>query len=207
MAAALTLRVGCIVLAAGAGRRFGGDKLIATLRGRPVLQYAVDAACGARTLSCTLVLGDGAARILAAVDPRRCAVVLNAEWRSGIASSIGCGLRAHSEDDACIVMAGDTPFAASADLDRLIAAWGATSSIVALRAGSVWGAPVLFPRRDFAALRALEGDAGAKRHAAQQRERLIFVDAEDRNAFADIDTQDDLKRLSGSETRRTPRLR
>jgi molybdenum cofactor cytidylyltransferase len=195
------------VLAAGAARRFGGDKLIATLLGRPVLQYAVDAACGARTLSCTLVLGDGAARILAAVDPRRCAVRVNADWRSGIASSIGCGLRVHSEDDACIVMVGDTPLVASVDLDRLIAAWGATSSIVALRAGTVWGAPVLFPRRDFAALQALEGDAGAKRYAAQQRDRMIFVDAADRNAFADVDTQDDLKRLSGSGTRRTRRSR
>jgi molybdenum cofactor cytidylyltransferase len=71
----------------------------------------------------------------------------------------------------------------------------------------VWGAPVLFPRRDFAALQALEGDAGAKRYAAQQRDRMIFVDAADRNAFADVDTQDDLKRLSGSGTRRTRRSR
>lgn len=205
MAAAVTPRVGCVVLAAGAGRRFGGDKLIAPLRGRPVLQYAVDAACGAQTLSCTLVLGDGAARVLAAVEPRRCAVVMNRDWRSGIASSIRCGLRGHNEDDACIIMTGDTPFIASADLDRLIAAWGATSSIVALRAGDVWGAPVLFPRRDFAALRRLDGDVGAKRYAVKQRQRLVFVDASDPNAFADVDSQADLRRLNGAGTRRTRR--
>jgi molybdenum cofactor cytidylyltransferase len=203
VAAALTPRVGCIVLAAGAARRFGGDKLIAPLRGKPVLQYAVDAACGARALSCTLVVGDGAARLLAAVDPRRCAVIVNGDWRTGIASSIRCGLRAHHDDDACIIMTGDTPLITSADLDRLIAAWGATSSIVALRAGDVWGAPVLFPRGDFAKLRSLEGDAGAKRYAAQQRQRLAFVDASDPNAFADVDTRDDLRRLSGPGTRRT----
>jgi molybdenum cofactor cytidylyltransferase len=205
VAAAVTPRVGCVVLAAGAGRRFGGDKLIAPLRGRPVLQYAVDAACGAQTLSCTLVLGDGAAQVLAAVEPRRCAVVMNPDWHSGIASSIRCGLRGHNEDDACILMTGDTPFIASVDLDRLIAAWGATSSIVALRAGDVWGAPVLFPRRDFAALRALDGDVGAKRYAVKQRQRLVFVDASDPSAFADVDSQADLRRLNGAGTRRTRR--
>src|SRR5271166_6522157 len=144
MAAALMPRVGCIVLAAGAARRFGGDKLIAPLRGKPVLQYAVEAACGSQALSCTLVVGDGAARMLAAVDPRRCAVAVNAKWRTGIASSIRCGVSAHGEDDACIVLTGDAPLVTSADLDGLIAAWDATSAIVALRAGEVWGRPVLF---------------------------------------------------------------
>jgi molybdenum cofactor cytidylyltransferase len=205
MAVALTPRVGCVVLAAGAGRRFGGDKLIARLHGKPVLQYAVDAACAAHTLSCTLVVGDDRARILAAVDPRRCAVAVNKDWRSGIASSIRCGLRAHGEDEACIIMLGDAPSVTSSDLDRMIAAWCATSSIVALRAGEVWGAPVLFPRADCRRLHALKGDAGAKRYALGHQQRLVYVDAIDARAFTDIDTKDDLKRLNARGTRRTRR--
>jgi molybdenum cofactor cytidylyltransferase len=205
VAAALTPRVGCVVLAAGAARRFGGDKLIAPLRGRPVLQYAVDAACSSRALSCTLVVGDGAARILAVIDPRRCAIAVNADWRTGIASSIRCGLRAHGDDDACIIMTGDAPFVTSADLDCLIAAWGASSSIVALRMQDVWGAPTLFPRRDFGRLLELEGDAGAKRYAAQQKHRLAFVEASAVDAFVDIDTRADLKHLNAPGTRRTRR--
>lgn len=193
------------MLAGGAGRRFGGGKLIARLLGKPVLQYAVDAACGARTLSCTLVVGAHAVSLLEAVDPRRCAVVANEQWREGIASSIRCGLRAHREDDACIIMMGDTPLVTSADLDRLIALWNGSAAIVALRAGEVWGAPVLFPRRDFTKLRVLSGDAGAKRYAKQQGQRLAFVDASDPKAFADIDTQVDLRRLNGPETRRIRR--
>ena len=199
MASRLIPRVGCIVLAAGAGRRFGGDKLIAPLRGKPLLQYAVDAASGSRALHCTLVVGAHGARVLDAVDPRRCSISVNVHWPEGIASSIRCGLRARADDDACVMLTGDQPFVTSADIDRLIDVWEnalASAPIVALRARDAWGAPVLFSRRDFAKIRSLDGDAGAKRYAAQQSQRLIFVDAGDSNAFTDVDTSDDLRRLN-----------
>lgn len=213
MAFALTPRIGCVILAAGAGRRFGGDKLLAPLRGKPLLQHAVDAACGAQALTCTLVLGAGCEAVLAAVDPRRARAVFNAAWSEGLASSLRCGLRHHRDDDACIVLLGDQPFATSADLDQLIAVWSvqtqstggrerSTVPIVALRAGDVWGAPVLFPRRDFAALRRSHGDAGAKRYAEGQKPRLLFAHAAQANAFEDVDTRADLSRLNGRETRR-----
>ena len=186
------------------------------MHGTPLLQAAIDAACGSGALACTLVVGADAAHVLAAVDTRRCRVAINLKWKTGLASSLRCGLRAHAGDDACIIMLGDQPLVTSADLDHLIAVWSgriySTAStrrgaapIVALRAGDVWGAPVLFPRRDFAALLRLTGDAGAKRHAAQHRDRLAFVDARDARAFEDVDTPEDLTRLNGRGTRRTRR--
>jgi molybdenum cofactor cytidylyltransferase len=136
------------------------------------------------------------------VNARRCSIAFNDEWRAGIASSIRCGLRAQLDDDACIIMLGDQPFVTSADLDRMMGAVSATE-IVALRAAGVWGAPVLFPRKDFAALARLKGDRGAKRYAAAQKQRLVFVDALDADAFDDVDTPVDLTRLNERGTRRT----
>ncbi len=196
MAATLTPRVVAVVLAAGAGRRFGGGKLAAPLRGRPLLQHALDAACGARALACVLVVGADSARVVAAVDTRRCSVVVNRAWERGISSSIATGLRAQHGADACIFVLGDQPFVTAGDLNRLIAAWeDRPDAIVALRSGDTWGAPMLFPRRDFARLRALAGDTGAKRYAQGNRGRLLFVDAFDRAAFHDVDTRAALKRL------------
>jgi molybdenum cofactor cytidylyltransferase len=215
----LTPRIGCIVLAAGAGRRFERgaakrsapgragsrpSKLVALLGRDPLLQRAIDAACGSSASTCTLVLGAHAGSVLAGVDARRCGIAFNDQWRAGIASSIRFGLRAHRDDDACVIMLGDQPFVTSADLDQMMGA-GSEIAVVALRAAGVWGAPVLFPRRDFAALARLKGDRGAKRYAAAQKQRLVFVDALDLDAFDDVDTPVDLTRLNERGIRRTRR--
>ena len=39
-------RLGCVIMASGLGRRFGGGKLLARLHGKPLLQYALDATGG-----------------------------------------------------------------------------------------------------------------------------------------------------------------
>ena len=39
-------QLGCVVMASGLGRRFGGNKLLAGLEGKPLVQYALDATGG-----------------------------------------------------------------------------------------------------------------------------------------------------------------
>ena len=187
-----------IVLAAGSGSRFGGQKLVANFLGRPLLQHAIDAACGSRALACVLVVGAAPEAILDCVDTRRCAVVRNGAWREGIASSIRTGLAGAGDADACVFLLGDQPFVTTADLDALFergvgkAVIRGRMPIVALRSGRVWGAPILFPRQDFGALARLAGDSGAKRYAESQLARVRFVQARDRRAFRDIDSPSDL---------------
>ena len=203
-----------IILAAGSGSRFVGNKLIAPFRGRPLVSRAIDAASASHALNCALVLGHDADAVLDCVDVRRCAVVRSENWSDGIAASIRAGL-AHARDaDACIFLLGDQPFVTSADLDALLLEaarersrlHGRTESktqpsIVALRCAGVWGAPVLFPRRDFAALERLRGDHGAKGYAQTQSLRLRFVTARDSQAFTDIDTRADLRALAKRNAR------
>lgn len=203
MALGLIGRIGCVVLAAGGGTRFaGGVKLLAQVEGRALLQRAVDAACGSNALTCTLVVGSNLA-LLSHIDARRCAVVRNDAWPEGIASSIRCGLARHAQDDACIFLAADQPFVTSADLNNLISCGSRAQGrpvIVALRAGRVWGTPMLFPRADFGKLLRLRGDRGAKRYARAHERRLRFVEALDARAFVDIDTRSDLERISLQQT-------
>lgn len=197
--------IAAVVLAAGSGSRFGGRKLIATFEGRPLIQRAIDAACGSTALSCTLVLGADADIVLDRADTRRCALVRNKSWREGIASSIRAGLGFAADFDASIFMLADQPFVSSSDIDSLIKAAETGSRvsqvlapIVALRAGRVWGAPMFFPRHDFHALGQLRGDTGARRYAQTQTRRLRFVPARDARAFCDVDTPADLRALRSS---------
>jgi molybdenum cofactor cytidylyltransferase len=193
-------RVGCVVLAAGEGRRFGGvqSKLLAPVDGSPLLQRAIDAAASSQAMSCTLVTGAQALVVLGAVDLRRCSVVDNPGWAEGIASSVRAGLEQHRGDEACIFMVADQPFISSTDLNRLIAEHRAErEAIIALRASDVWGTPMLFPACDFPALARLCGDAGAKRFAQAHQARVRFVSAQSARAFADVDTVDDYERVLG----------
>ncbi|HXM18805.1 MAG TPA: nucleotidyltransferase family protein [Candidatus Tumulicola sp.] len=199
MALALIPRVGCVVLAAGASTRFDGkhSKLLANVRGIPLAQHAIDAACASRALTCTLVLGAHSGVVREGLETRRCAVVENRRWSDGIASSIRCGLRLHAADEACVILVADQPFVSPRDVDALIAAHIARpSAIVALRAGRVWGTPALFVHRDFAKLRALRGDRGAKAYIKTQSARLVLVEALDARAFTDIDRKSDLAAIT-----------
>lgn len=191
-------RIGCVVLAAGEARRFAGasHKLLMPFAGQRLLQRAIDAASSSRAMSCTLVVGAQAEGLLDVVDTRRCAVVYNHLWKEGIASSVRAGLEKHFADDGCIFTVADQPFVSANDLDNLMVLHRAyREAIVGLKSDDVWGTPMLFPRKFFKALLQLRGDTGAKRLAQRHRAQVRFVDALSPYAFADVDTQADMKRL------------
>src|SRR5215471_6320543 len=153
------LSIGCSVLAAGAGSRFGkpGEKLVAMTMGKPLAQHAIDAAAASIALRCSLIVGAGADRVLAAVDARRLAVYTNDRWETGIASSIATAVMTHAQDDAFVLVLADAPLVSTTDIDALIAAWlQRPDRPAALRSGSVWGSPAIFPRSTYAALVSLE---------------------------------------------------
>lgn len=198
-----SLSIGCSVLAAGAGTRFGapGEKLIAMTFGKRLAQHAIDAASASRASRCSLIIGAGADRVLVAVDVRRLVVYPNYRWSTGIASSIALAAQAHAEDDAFVLMLADAPLVRSTDIDALIAAWLKRPKLpAALRSGSVWGSPAIFPRSTYSALSGLKGDRGAK-GTVLRNGRVTLVDASTRSPFADVDRRRDLSRLSGRRTK------
>jgi molybdenum cofactor cytidylyltransferase len=191
--------VGCVILAAGQSLRFGSGetKLLLPFGGLPLLQRAVDAVVASSAAACTLVLGAHREKILDTIDPRRCSVIANGDWRSGITSSIRAGLKQHLNDDACIFMVADQPFIATSDLDHLILRHAEKRmAIVALRNDGTWGTPVLFVRSDYPALLRLHGDTGAKQYAARCIDRVEFVESSRSDAFSDIDTPEDYSNLT-----------
>ena len=94
---------GGLVLAAGAGVRFGGDqsKLLALVDGRPVLEWAVRAQCSVASLErVVVVVGSRADEVLAAVDFGRAEPVVCPDWEPrpvGIAALRAAGARRRGE--------------------------------------------------------------------------------------------------------------
>jgi CTP:molybdopterin cytidylyltransferase MocA len=181
-----------LVLAAGASRRYGSPKQLALIDGVPMLRRVLDTAVSvlppdAEGPRVTVVLGAHAPAIRAAIDLRDVREVDCADWDSGMAHSLRCGLAASARHGhevgaerqspdrpspaAALVMLGDTPYITADDLRRLLDAWQATPDTPAAAEydGTV-GAPCILPRAVWHEVMTLGGDRGA---GAWLRQRVV----------------------------------
>jgi len=190
-------RVAGIVLAAGEARRYGSQKLLAPLRGLPLLQHAVDAACASSLSPVVIVLGADSDGITAQLEPRRARIVRNPDYVSGQASSLRTGVGAlGTEADAAVVLLGDQPGVTAALLEALVARQRETGAVAVLCVQDGRRSPPTFLHGDlWPEIAALRGDVGA-REVLARRSDVATLNVE--RAFAkldDIDTRDDLARL------------
>jgi molybdenum cofactor cytidylyltransferase len=185
-----------IVLAAGASTRFGAPKQLAPLDGQPILRAVVDRAIKASSRRVVVVLGAHASDIAPVLRSSPASVVLNQDWKEGLASSIRVGMAQLPESCAGVMLLlGDQPAISVADLTRLSETWGRhPDHIVAAQYACTMGAPAIFPRMMFAALRQLHGDHGAKELLWTRPERVVGVALA--RAALDVDVTGDLIALS-----------
>jgi CTP:molybdopterin cytidylyltransferase MocA len=150
--------VGCIVLAAGAGRRFGGAKQLAVVRGRPLLQHVVDVA----PAPAVVVLGAHAGEIRAAIDFGEVQVVAAPDWEEGQAASLRAGVAAVGDVDAAVVLLGDMPFVTPQVVAGAIDHWSPRWDAVRTTYNGRPGHPVVLGRRLLDRVPELHGDVGAR---------------------------------------------
>jgi molybdenum cofactor cytidylyltransferase len=152
-----------VVLAAGAGTRFGGRKQLAELDRRPLLEHALAAMESAPVGKRIVVLGADAAQIADSVDLHGARAVVCDDWESGQSASLRAGLEAAGpEADAVVVTLGDQPWIAARAIAAVIAARGEGAQAVRATYDGAPGHPVLIERDLFAAVRTLSGDVGAR---------------------------------------------
>ena len=178
-----------VVLAAGEGRRFGGGKLRAELRGRPLLCWSVDAALAAGLDETAVVTGaDDLADLLAPGLTR----LPNPDWATGQASSLQVAV-AHADDaghDALVVGLADTPLVPPE-------AWRAVAAVDAPIVTAEFHGhrrPPVRLAHDVWPLLPTEGDEGARVLLRQRPDLVTAVPCA--GEPADVDTQGDLERWS-----------
>jgi CTP:molybdopterin cytidylyltransferase MocA len=180
-----------VILAAGGSRRLGSPKQALTIDGVSFLERACLTALAIEPFEVIAVLGCQA-EVLCRLVPLGVRVVVNPDWESGLASSIGAGIRGLSEAaDVCVLTLVDQPLVTEDHLRCLIEAVSNGSAA----AGSIYpdghlGVPAAFHRGLFTELASLDGDAGAKR--LLERPETVGVAGAD---LTDIDTQGDLLNL------------
>jgi CTP:molybdopterin cytidylyltransferase MocA len=200
--AAPALRLGAVVLAAGSGTRFGGGKLLAPLRGRPLLQWVLDAARDAELASTVVVLGADAPDLERAVDWHGAGRVVNPRPGDGLASSLRIGFaaaaRAEPPLDGAFVLLGDQP-RVSARVIRLLADAASEPGpdrplvIVPVYDEDTGPNPALVLRPAWPAVETLDGDRGLGPFIASHPNDVRRVRVAGVNP--DVDTLEDLRRL------------
>ena len=189
------MRLGVILLAAGRGVRFGGDKLAACVEGRTLFARALDVAAALGASRCVTVVSDPARALEA--KARGLLPVLNDWPEAGISRSIRLGLDACDASGACdayLFMVGDQPYLRVQSVRALIETWErGRCAIACLGCGGEPGNPVIFAARFAPELRALSGDVGGKRVMRAHPELVRIVQADPRELW-DMDTPQERRR-------------
>jgi len=188
-------RVGCVLLAAGAGRRFGGPKQIAQWRGAPLLQWALNAAIGVTGVDpVVVVLGAHRDEVQGAVDLSRATVVYAPDWQEGQAASLRAGIAALGPVDAAVVLLADMPFVTSQVVAGVIERHNARCDVVRAVYNGQPSHPVLLGSKPLARVPELVGDVGARVLFAKLR--VCNWDVGDLCDATDIDTRTQLEAIA-----------
>lgn len=159
--------IATIVLAAGAGSRFGGGKQLAEIAGTPMLTRVLDTVAAVTRPPRVVVLG-AAADVVAAAIPSGWTTVIAGDWDRGPGASLRAGLAAVPAAQAALIVLGDLPWLSGEAVRRVRAALA--PDVVAARATDAGrpGHPVLIGPELIAAARQAPdaGLAGLLRSAA-----------------------------------------
>ena len=105
------------ILAAGSGRRFGGGKVDAIVAGKPLGQWALDAALSIPHDRLAVVVGEPAPQFA-----RGCDRLVNQRAAEGLGTSAATAARWAQGSDALLIMLADMPLISPATLRKLAAA-------------------------------------------------------------------------------------
>jgi molybdenum cofactor cytidylyltransferase len=183
-----------VVLAAGAATRFGGGKLLADWRGRPLVLAAVEAALAAPVDEVVVVLGCEAERVAWAISPlagARLRLVVADDWAQGLSASLRAGLRSLPADSAgFLLFLGDMPLIPPDLPPRVLAALGGGAAAAQPFHGDTPAHPVGFSAALYPELRTLKGDAGAGA-LLRGRPGVVRLPCGDAGAVFDVDRPGD----------------
>lgn len=188
------LRIGCVLLAAGEGKRFGGNKLMADFHGKPILEHVL-AALPKDVFCCSVIVGANEKRIELAnkygIDG-----VINDKPEEGVARSIRMGIEKISDDvDGCMFLVCDQPMLKSDTLSGMVRNY-TKNTILALSTRGKRGNPVIFPQYLLKELSSLEVQQTGVDVINEHVRILKLYDIDEGIELMDIDTKGDLQTLN-----------
>ena len=189
-----TDRVAGVILAAGASRRMGANKMLLALEGESLIRRAVRRALAAGLSPVVVVVGHEADRIRAELADLPVEFTVNTDYTGPTSGSLHRGLNALGPDvAAAVVMLGDMVRVTHETLAMLVAAaQGTDAPLVVSRYGDVTAPPLLFRRALFPELLAWTGEGCGKTVVKAHSHEAMYVDRPVA-LLVDVDTPEDFE--------------
>ena len=188
---------GCVIMASGEGRRFGGNKLMADFLGKPLIERILDATEGLFYRRIVVTRHETVAGVCKArgVEVVRHSLPLRSD-------TVRIGIEAVGDVDSCMFCPGDQPLLSRETVERLIRhSEEDTGNIWRTCCGEAPGSPVIFPKWAFDELRALPEGKGGSWLTRKYPDRVRMMEVADHIEMMDADTPEALeylRRLAGN---------
>jgi len=183
-----------VLLAAGAGRRFGpAPKLLSPLPdGTPIAEAAARSLTAAGLDRCLAVVRPGDVALARRLTGAGMEVLACSASARGMGASLAAGVAEAAAADGWVIALGDMPWIAPATVAAVANQVRAGALLAAPAHEGRGGHPVGFGAALGGALRALDGEAGARAVVAAHRDRLVRVPVTDPGVLRDVDEPGDL---------------
>ena len=179
------------VLAAGGSERFGREKLLEILEGKPLILHSIKTASFLEDVILIVRSNLNLPKIPSSVD-----VVKNPGWKEGMASSVRiCVKRAMEKGcDGVFVFLGDMPAISKECIDVVLKNLKKGKIIYPVRKGKK-GFPTFISKEVFEEVLKLSGDVGVSSIIKEHKEWCFEVEVSSEGCFADVDNPKDLERI------------
>ena len=194
--------IGALILAAGCSSRAGTvNKLLYEISGKPLVVHVAQHLKHSRVDRIIAVTGYDWRQVEARLVDSQISCCRNVAHASGLASSLTCGISALYDMDNIIVCLGDMPDVTADVIDQLISVSAVTpdKSIFIPTWQGQRGNPLMFAKKFFDKLLALQGDAGARILSNQYPEEAVEVEVNCSGILKDYDTYEELQKLKTRE--------
>lgn len=188
------MEITAILLAAGAGSRFGGDKLLHPLADGVAIGAHAARNLIAAGLDVVAVVKQGDFPLADLLEQEGCHVTMFADAARGMGASLAHGVAQRRSADGWLVALADMPLIKPATIAAVARELEAGTALVAPTYHGERGHPVGLSKRFGAQLVVLGNDAGARDIIAAHKSELKFLECDDPGVLHDIDTHGDLKR-------------
>ncbi len=188
-----------VVLAAGLSSRMGVQKLLLPFGGKTVISHIVDQLLTSTAGEVHVVVGHQAERISGELSGRAVSIVNNPNYKSGMLSSVRCGLRNMPEKcRAVMVVLGDQPSITTELIDQMLQSFAATEKtiLVPLYKGKR-GHPILFSSLFSDEILTQYGDVGLRGLLHGHSDDIFELAVSTASVLCDMDYPEDYRRELG----------